>query len=120
MSEWVAPLSAALGGGVGLGAILTAIITARNSSFNQLKEVITTLQAERAHDQEKHQRDRLEDRELQADLRAKHEALDGKVNSLQSMIGLYRDWSDTLLAWGRAGGPPPEPVKPSGLSTFIP
>lgn len=128
--DWILPLALAVGGGTGLGALVNALVNAKSSTFEQLQVVTTTLQAERVADREKHAAervadrekhaaDRLEDREGAAEIRAKHEALDTKVDGLQTVITMYSDWSDTLLQWGRDGAPPPEPVRPIGLTGLI-
>lgn len=116
MPDWLLPAFGLLGGGAGLGALINALVNAKGSAFTQLQTFTTTLQAERASDLERHNAERLEDREAAAVQRTKHDALDQRVNGLSQQVNLYKQFTSTLLNWGRAGGPPPEPIEPDGLS----
>lgn len=109
---WVLPTATGLGGLAGLAALITAIVNSRSSTFTQLQQFTTAVQAERNADRERYQQERLEDRE-------RHAALDSKVTMLQGALGLWPVWEAEILAWGRAGGPPPEPKRPPGLTVSI-
>lgn len=97
MTEWLVPALIALGGGTGIGAVITPLVTARGSAKNvaltQLNALVDQLQEDRKED------------------RAERKALNAKVENVLELYHIEREHSTELLAWGLNGAPPPPPTR---------
>lgn len=103
MPDWLIPtIATALGGG-GIGSIITALVKARGSGFDQMSIVVTTLQAEREAD------------------RKDNAALSKRVDHLYIQLGGWRDYGTAWEEWHAAGmpDPPGRPQRPGvGIITI--
>lgn len=91
-AEWLPFIVALLGGG-GLGTLLTALFTARNSTYKNLNDLVDQLQE-----------DRVSDRETLSSLSA-------QVNAVIMELHVEREYSTALYIWGMNGAPPPPPQR---------
>jgi outer membrane murein-binding lipoprotein Lpp len=100
MPEWLLPVLLALGGGTGLGALITALVNAKSSVYEQLNLLVDQLQEDRKTDRE----------ELKA---SRHEVklVGDKVDSALLHLQIEREYSSDLYAWGMNGAPPPPPQR---------
>ena len=100
MPEWLLPAALALGGGTGLGALITALVNAKSSVYTQLNILVDQLQEDRKTDRE----------ELKA---SRHEVklVGDKVDSALLHLQIEREYSSDLYAWGMNGAPPPPPQR---------
>jgi outer membrane murein-binding lipoprotein Lpp len=92
MPDWL-PWVIALGGGGGIGALITAFVNARSSLATQMNAFIDQLQE-----------DRKTDRESVKELGA-------KVDNALLHLQIEREYSADLYVWGVNGAPPPPPVR---------
>lgn len=86
-----------------MGAILTTILStmlsARNSVYKNLNDLVDQLQEDREAD------------------RQNVSALTTRVNLALTELYVEREYSAALYTWGLAGGPPPPPARKNGLPT---
>lgn len=90
--EWIPLIVAVLGGG-GVGTLITALLSARNSTYKNLNDLVDQLQEDRRED------------------RSSVNTLTGKVEDVLKELHLEREYSSSLYLWGMAGGPPPPPLR---------
>lgn len=100
MPEWLLPTVLAVGGGTGLGALVTALVNARGSVYTQLNLLVDQLQEDRKQDRE----------ELKAS-RAEVKGIGEKVDNALLHLQIEREYSSDLYAWGMNGAPPPPPQR---------
>lgn len=91
-AEWLPFIIAILGGG-GVGTLITALLSARNSTYKNLNDLVDQLQEDRRED------------------RASVSTLTVKVEDVLSELHREREYSSSLYLWGMAGGPPPPPLR---------
>lgn len=89
-AEWLPWIIAILGGG-GIGTLITAWLSARNSTYKNLNDLVDQLQEDRRED------------------RASVYTLTKKVEDVLKELHLEREYSAALYLWGMAGAPPPPP-----------
>ena len=100
MPDWLIPVVVASGGGVGVGALITALVNARSSVYAQMNGFVDQLQKDRAIDREEVKASRQEVKDLGA-----------KVDNALTHLQVEREYSAALYAWGLAGAPPPPPSR---------
>lgn len=91
-ADWL-PLIVAIIGGGGLGTLITALMSARNSTYKNLNDLVDQLQEDRRED------------------RASVTTLTAKVEVVLKELHLEREYSAALYLWGMAGAPPPSPKR---------
>lgn len=89
-ADWLPLIVAVIGGG-GIGTLITALMTARNSTYKNLNDLVDQLQEDRRED------------------RASVTGLTAKVEDVLKELHLEREYSAALYIWGMAGAPPPPP-----------
>lgn len=99
MPEWALPVLIALGGGAGLGGLITAIVNARGAAFNQLQTLYQAGVEERKAD------------------RADHAETNKRVDGLYVHLGAWRNYGNEWEDWHAAGcpDPPGRPVRPGNI-----
>lgn len=99
MPDWIA-WAAAIGGGGGLGALVTAIMNARSSAFTQMQALYQAGVEERKAD------------------RADHAATSKRVDELYVHLGAWRTYGNEWEDWHAAGcpDPPGRPVRPGNIA----
>lgn len=90
--EWLPILVAIIGGG-GIGTLITAFLSVRNSTYKNLNDLVDQLQEDRRED------------------RASVSTLTNKVEDVLMELHLEREYSAALYLWGMAGAPPPPPLR---------
>lgn len=93
MPDWLVPTLLALGGGAGLGTLITALVNARGSVYAQLNLLVDQLQEDRKADREQ------------------MKLVGDKVDSALLHLQIEREYSSDLYAWGMNGAPPPPPQR---------
>ena len=91
-ADWLPVIVAVLGGG-GVGTLITALLSARNSTYKNLNDLVDQLQEDRRED------------------RSSVTALTDKVEDVLKELHLEREYSAALYLWGMAGAPPPPPMR---------
>lgn len=100
MPDWIVPALLAAGGGTGLGTLITAIITARGSAYQQLLSLVEQLQAARK-----------DDREIQQAYAAKVDVVLAAHAAERERLAIEQEHSADLYVWAVNGAPPPPPVR---------
>lgn len=93
MSEWILPALAALGGGSGLAAVLTAFLTRKGKAFDEMATLVDVIKA-----------DRNEARAAATELRIAGEYATGQLYA-------ERKYTAKLEEWAARGAPPPPPTR---------
>lgn len=99
MPDWL-PWVIGIGGGSGIGALITALFNAKSSIYTQMNAFVDQLQEDRKTDREEVKASRLETK-----------ALGEKVDSALLLLAIEREYSTDLYVWGTNGAPPPPPVR---------
>lgn len=93
MPEWIMPALAALGGGSGVAAVLTAVLTRKGKAFDEMAALVDIIKA-----------DRNDARTAANELRVAGEYATGQLYA-------ERKYTAKLEEWAARGAPPPPPTR---------
>lgn len=98
MPEWLLPALAALGGGSGLAAVLTAVLARKGKAFDEMAALVEAIKA-----------DRNDARAAATELRVAGEYATGQLYA-------ERKYTAKLEEWAARGAPPPPPTREESLA----